>query len=376
MSAKISKSATATKKTASKVPVQKVAKTDTVRLSEEDKKADTENYVLNPNTGKYVKKDSPNGKKLVKAEETGEEIPKMMTETQRLILVVQTLADQLGLEDSAIKASLKIIESELPRGFPNGWGGKQKTARHPDHPKQPSNPYIFYTKAVRPSVVLANPDAKNTEIVSIMSKQWKETAEEDREEYNEQAASDKVRYEEEMNVFETEHPELARAKTSPPNNGKPTKETAYHLWCEENRELYRNDNLDLDGKAITKLLAERWEMLKKDDKKRVAEYQAIADEANKGFEERVIEYHTSPNTSPKKLSKAEQVKADDPEHYELSMKTGRYVRKEGPKKEASPKKKTAAKKERPAKKAATEKIEKLVKKEEEEVNEDDELLVE
>lgn len=58
---------------------------------------------MNPNTNKYVKRDTPLGKKLVKAEETGEEVPKTMTETERLILVVQTLQDQLEIEDSAIK---------------------------------------------------------------------------------------------------------------------------------------------------------------------------------------------------------------------------------------------------------------------------------
>ena len=39
------------------------------------------------------------------------------------------------------------------------------------------------------------------------------------------------------------------------------------------------------------------------------------------------EYESSPG--PKKLSKVEQAKADDPEHYELNKETGRYGLKEG-----------------------------------------------
>ena len=324
---KVKKSETESKSEPESKVVKSPAKSPAVRLSEEDKKADTANYIYNPNTEKYVKRDTPLGKKLVKAEETGEEIPKTMTETERLILIVQTLQNQLELEDSAIKVALKSVDKELPRGFPVAWGGKQKSARSPDHPKQPSNAYIFFTKAVRPSVVDANSGLSNTEVVSLMAKMWKDTPEEDRTEYNQLAAEDKERYEAEMEVFEREHPDQARAKSSP---GRPTKATAYHKYCETNRESLKEEHPDLDGKAITKLLAEKWKDIQKDADE-VAKFQALADEANEGFEERVTEYHET--DSPKKLSEAEQKKADDPEHYELNKKTGRYVRKEEPKKE-------------------------------------------
>ena len=311
---------------------EKITKSPTIRLSEEDKKADTDNYILNTNTDKYVKRDTPLGKKLVIAEQTGQEIPKTITETDRLILVVQTLKDQLELKDSAIKVSLKSISGELPRGFPVVWGGKQKTVRSPDHPNHPNNAYIFYTKAIRQSVSEANPELSNTEIVSMMAKMWKDTVEVDRKEYNELAAEDKERYEAEMKIFEAEHPDQARAKSSP---GKPTKVTAYHKYCEENRETLKADNPDLDGKAINKLLAEKWDEIKK-DKNEVNKYQELADDVNKGFEDRIVEYHE--NNSPKKLSEAEQNKSNNPDKYELNSKTGRYVEKAKPKpkKEASP----------------------------------------
>jgi hypothetical protein len=340
MSTKVAKvSKTSTKATPAKAVsktieiknVKSAAKGNAIRLSEDDKKTDIVNYILNPNTEKFVKRDTPLGKKLVKAEESGEEFPKTMTETERLILVVQTLQDELDLENSAIKNSLKSIATELPRGFPVIWGGKQKTTRLPDHPKQPSNAYIFFTKAIRQNVVEANPDLSNTEVVSMMAKMWKETKDEDRTEYNQEAAEDKERYEAEMKIFEAEHPDQARAKSSP---GKPTKATAYHKYCEENREEVKKENPDMDGKEITSLLAEQWEDVKKDDDEH-AKYQKLANDANQGFEERVTEYHET--DSSKKLSEAEQKKKDDPEHYELNSKTGRYVRKEEPKKVASPK---------------------------------------
>lgn len=360
MPAKVSKTAKTTSpvaKSVSKVD-PKTAKTS-VRLTEEEKAADPENFILNPNTKNYVLKTSVIGKKLVKAKETNEEVPKTLTGTQRLILFIQTLQDQLDLEDSEIKVALKLIEQEMPRGFPSSWGGKRKTARSPDHPKQPSNPFIFYCKAIRPSVVKSNPGLKITEIMSMMGKLWADTTEEDRKEYLAQTAADKVRYETAMKIFEEAHPDQARGKSSP--SGKPTKETAYHLYCEDNRESCKDEFPDLEGKDITRKLAEKWDTLKESDPAKITEYQTKANEANADFEERMTEYHNSPNT-PKKWSAKEEEKSKDP-NYRFNAATGRHVLKEK-EKEKSPSPKT---KKTADKKAATpvEKVEKV------EVSDDD-----
>ena len=182
---------------------------------------------LNPNTDKMVKRDTPMGKKLAEAEKTGTEVAKTMTETQRLMLIVKAMADAAGFDDADIKAALGTdeIQAELPRAFPAAWGGKHKEARHPDHPKQPSNSFIFFCKAVRPSTKDANPKATPKELISIMSKMWKDTVDDGTRSCS--AAADKERYESEMAVFEAEHPEEARSSKSSP--GKPTKATAYGM---------------------------------------------------------------------------------------------------------------------------------------------------
>ncbi len=370
------------------------------RLTEEEKRADTKNYIINPHSKKMVKRDSPQGKKLVDAETTGAEIPKTMTETQRLILVVQTLRDIGDLDDAVIKAALKTIEEELPRSFPACWGGKQKEARHADHPKGPSNSYIYYNKAIRPSTKDANPELSPKELITLMAKLWKETPKDDRVEYENQAAADKERYKLEMEAFETAHPDLARSSTkSSVSPGKPTKTTAYGMFCEVNRQMVKDENPELEGKMVTKILAEKWAELKKDHSEEVNKYQIEAVEANADFEERTKEFYSS-SESPVKLSKIEQAKADDPEHYELKMDTGRHILKKGWKKNpdgsfvkiakkeaAGPKiteKKVAAgpaiekKVVRPAAKIARTKIEKIMKvkeEEEEEEEEDDDSLL-
>lgn len=351
------------------------------KLTEEDKRADKLNHIYNPNTDKMVKRDTSLGKKLVEAEKTGESVPKTMTETQRLILVVETLRNVIDLDDSIIKTALMNIQEELPRGFPSIWGGKHKEGRHEDYPKGVSSAYIFFTKAARPSLKAANPELSSKELITLMGKMWRETGDRDRAEYEEEAARDKERYEAEMKVFELAHPELARSKS--PDNKKPTKSSAYVIFCEENRQTVKDENPELDGKSISKILANLWSKIKKDDKE-VERLQALADKANKGFEERVKEYHSSPGYS-KGLSKVEQAKANDPEHYELNIESGRYVLKEGWKKNVDgtftrkeakkgspkakkevPKIKKEVPKKRAAKEVAKKQIEKIIEEEEEE----------
>ncbi len=282
--------------------------------TEEMKKSDTENYIMNPNTNNMVKKTSSIGKKLV----SGEEIKKTMTETERLVLVLQTCKDYFKLKDSELKKALSSVIGDLPKSFPNIWGGKQKIARHEDYPKQPSNSYIFYTKEARTKVCSENPEAKNTEIISILAEQWKKLKNKDK--YVEMANEDKIRYTKDMEKFEKNHPEFTRSKTSK-KNSKPTKETAYRLFCEENREQLKKKFPDSIGKEIAQKLISEW---KKENDESVLNFQKKADEMNKDFEERMTEYLA---TASPKLSKNELVKSQNPEKFELNPKTGRYVNK-------------------------------------------------
>jgi len=197
---------------------------------------------------------------------------------------------------------------------------------------------------------LDNPKVTNKEIVAGMGQLWQETSPADREEYEAMAVEDKERYNDEMEAYEAEHPDKARKSTKDANSPKkPTKMTAHRMFCEENRERLAEENEDMDGRQITKLLGEQWEEIKEDDDE-FAKYQALADKVNEDFEERLAEFNES--DSPKKFTPAEQAKADQPDKYELNVKTGRHVLRKEAKAEAKPKAngkttKMAAKKKKP-----------------------------
>jgi hypothetical protein len=332
MPAKVTKKSTvATVSTVPTVAITKAepTKTKAPRLSEADKALDPLNYIKNPHSGLYVLRSSADGKKYAKAEETGVEVPKTMTETERLLLVISTLQNHFGLADEEIKKALQADEAvlaELPRGFPAGWGGKKKTARSPDHPKQASNPYIWFVKATREDIAKANPGVSPSEVMKMMGELWQNTKEEDRIEYVEAAEADKARYDSEMAVYYVNHPDEVPTKSTP-GSDKPKKENAYHLFTEHHRAAvykeYEDAGIDTNGKGkeITKKLADMWADVKKNDKALEQKFQDLADAANVGFEDRVIEYYNSPGE--KKLSPAELKKSMDP-NYEIDPKTGRY----------------------------------------------------
>ena len=314
----------------------------TPRLTDKDKALDPENYIRNPKSEHYVLRKSPTGKKIIEAEENGEEYEMPLTESQRIERIVEVLNEELDLGDAEIKKALgkKEYASLLPRSFPKKWGGKQTEKKDKDAPKGPCNAYIFFTKEVRASTTAAmkldNPKVTNKEIVAGMGQLWQETSPADREEYEAMAVEDKERYNDEMEAYEAEHPDKARKSTKDANSPKkPTKMTAHRMFCEENRERLAEENEDMDGRQITKLLGEQWEEIKEDDDE-FAKYQALADKVNEDFEERLAEFNES--DSPKKFTPAEQAKADQPDKYELNVKTGRHVlRKEEAKEEAKPK---------------------------------------
>ena len=180
-----------------------------------------------------------------------------------------------------------------------------------------------------------------------MSDMWNELEAEDKVEYEEMAKQKRVEYQEKMYAYEQENPDKARKSTKDANSPKrPTKETGYRLFCEQNREMVAEENPDMTPAEVGKLLAEKWAELKKDHPDEEAKFEAEAEEANADFAERLAAF-IEEHGDFLKLSEAEQKKADDPEHYEMNPDTGRY-RLKAKEPSPKPKPKTAADKKKKA----------------------------
>jgi hypothetical protein len=77
---------------------------------------------------------------------------------------------------------------------------KQKRAkkRKFGDPKKPLSAYMFFMKHERPNVVQLYPDAKFTDIGTLMGRKWSQMNEMEKRPYLDLAAEDKVRYSQEM----------------------------------------------------------------------------------------------------------------------------------------------------------------------------------
>jgi len=287
----------------------------TKKDKEEEKKADTTRYILNPKTGNMILRTSTNGKLLVK----GLEIPDPVSDLDRCMTLINQFKDKLELEDEQIKDVLEPILKELPRGFPKEWGGKQKKVKDPNAPKKPLTDWIIYSTEMRPIVRDANPDMEEQQILSEVGVMWKELKEKDAKQhakYTARAKKDQLRYEAEMETYHKDHPSPESTPV------EPKKVNAFTIFRTENKERIAKENPEMDPREVQSQVAAEWKEIKENDKEVHAKYQAKADEANKDFENELKAFVES--GGKKKLSATEAKKANDPD-YELNPKTLKYI---------------------------------------------------
>jgi hypothetical protein len=78
---------------------------------------------------------------------------------------------------------------------------KAKKKKDPNAPKRNQSSFFLYSNATRNDVKAANPEAKFGEIAQIISRHFKALPEEERAYWDEKAAQDKVRYQRDMEVY-------------------------------------------------------------------------------------------------------------------------------------------------------------------------------
>jgi len=79
--------------------------------------------------------------------------------------------------------------------------GNRKKKRDPNAPKINKHPYLYYIASIRSSVKIDNPSANCRDIDRIIASRYKTLSEEERKVYSVMAADDKVRYQREMDEY-------------------------------------------------------------------------------------------------------------------------------------------------------------------------------
>eukprot|EP00591_Stephanopyxis_turris_P004802 CAMPEP_0195506756 /NCGR_PEP_ID=MMETSP0794_2-20130614/325_1 /TAXON_ID=515487 /ORGANISM="Stephanopyxis turris, Strain CCMP 815" /LENGTH=227 /DNA_ID=CAMNT_0040633181 /DNA_START=138 /DNA_END=821 /DNA_ORIENTATION=+ len=78
---------------------------------------------------------------------------------------------------------------------------KKKKAKDPNKPKRNMSSFFLYSNANRAQFKLQNPDATFGELAKIISENFKAISDKERKKWDKKAAKDKIRYQQEMEVY-------------------------------------------------------------------------------------------------------------------------------------------------------------------------------
>ena len=227
---------------------------------------------------------------------------------------------------------------------------KPKKAHKPkDAPKGARSAYIFFGIQNRELIKEENPNFDTKEIMREQGRRWKALSDEDKEEYEEMAKEDKVRYTEEMENYvpsesSEEKGKKKRAKKDP--NAPKGAKNAYIFYCAANRDILKEENPEMTGKEIVSLMAKNWKELKENDPDEASKYEEMAAEDKERYNEENEKYMEENGIEkPEKKTKAIAKKKE----------TKKPAVKKETKKPAKETKKSAAKPVKETKKPATKK---------------------
>jgi hypothetical protein len=186
--------------------------------------------------------------------------------------------------------------------------GEKKTKKDKNAPKGAKNAYILFCADNRDQVKEENPEMGAKEIISELARLWKEADEDVKAEYQEKAAEDKKRYEEEMSDYVPSEEESPKKGTKGAKGTKKAKDknapkgakNAYILFCADNRDQVKEENPDMGAKEIISELARLWKEADEDVK---AEYNEKAAADKQRYQEEMSDYVPSEDEEEKTETK-------------------------------------------------------------------------
>lgn len=103
-------------------------------------------------------------------------------------------------QEEAAKSNVDFVKEMKPFSVPT----KTTKKKHPDAPKGPVSSFFHYMMATRTKISGENPDMGFGAVTKECAVRFKDLTDKDRKQWEEKAAADKVRYKEQMEVFEKE----------------------------------------------------------------------------------------------------------------------------------------------------------------------------
>ena len=194
---------------------------------------------------------------------------------------------------------------------PKSKKGAKKTKKDTNAPKGAKNAYIIFCADNRDQVKEENSEMNAKEIISELARLWKDADEDVKAEYQEKAAQDKKRYEEEMSDYVPSEEESPKKETK--GKGKKSVDSpkrplsSYMMFAQEYRDTAKSSHPEAKATEISKILGAWWKEADEDVKQ---QFKEKAQRALDKFNGKEVEEVASPKKGGKKAE--EEVKVASP----------------------------------------------------------------
>jgi hypothetical protein len=192
-----------------------------------------------------------------------------------------------------------------------------KRKKDPNAPKKWKTGYILFCVDQRDKLKKENEGLSATEVTSRLGALWKNLSDKEKSKYEESSKKDKNRYENEMQSYNPQVEGTTSKKRAP--NGSKGAMSSYMHYCQDNREMVKSKNSQMNGKQVNVELSRLWKELPA-EQKAVFEQKARTDkervQSEKGLKTVVEEVkqptNKGPTTTSSKQKSAKEEKTKKP----------------------------------------------------------------
>jgi len=165
----------------------------------------------------------------------------------------------------------KVVKAKKAAGSPEV--KKAKKTKDKNAPKGAKGAYMYFCEANRATAQEENPEMKMTELSKVLGAKWQALSAEEKEPYNEKAATDKERAKTEKAAYAEQHagqddedaPKKKTKRKKDPNAPKGAA-TSFMLFANATRPQLKEENSALSVPELGKALGVKWKELADDEK--------------------------------------------------------------------------------------------------------------
>ena len=147
--------------------------------------------------------------------------------------------------------------------------------------------YFLFIKTERTKIQAENPSASVTDITKMCGQRWREMDATGKQEYEKQAADDKLRYAKELQEWQEAHPDEVAAMEAQAGQTKRGKKrakktaggpkratTAYFFYTNAIRPQVKEQHPDMKVTEMAKVMGSKWKELSADEKQKYVDMAA------------------------------------------------------------------------------------------------------